>query len=188
VTAPKGASYGDKMNIIVTVQSIQDPNISDSVTISSSVKQTIIAVKTIIGQEVGVVRDIAYRVSNDEKKDIFSIISPVSLRGYIFIETMHPDRLGDILKTVKYAKGMVDGEINLDEISHYLVPQAAVVGINIGDLVEVVDGPFKGEKAKIIEIYEDKEEVKLELFEAMVPIPITVKGDAVRLLEKEENI
>ena len=32
-----------------------------------------------------------------------------------------------------------------------------------------------------------KEEVTVELFEAMVPIPITVRGDHVRVLEKEAN-
>ena len=36
-------------------------------------------------------------------------------------------------------------------------------------------------------IDQSKEEVTVELFEAMVPIPITVRGDHVRVLEKEVN-
>jgi transcriptional antiterminator NusG len=31
-----------------------------------------------------------------------------------------------------------------------------------------------------------KEEITVELFEAMVPIPITVRGDHVRVLSKDE--
>jgi transcriptional antiterminator NusG len=36
-------------------------------------------------------------------------------------------------------------------------------------------------------IDEGKEEITVELFEAMVPIPVTVRGDSVRVLEKEER-
>ncbi len=56
-----------------------------------------------------------------------------------------------------------------------------------GNIVEVIAGPFKGEKARVQRIDEGKEEVTVELFEAMVPIPITVRGDHVRVLEKEPN-
>ncbi len=33
---------------------------------------------------------------------------------------------------------------------------------------------------------ESHEELTIELFEAMVPIPVTVRGDSVRVLSKEE--
>ena len=56
-----------------------------------------------------------------------------------------------------------------------------------GNIVEVISGPFKGEKARVQRIDQAKEEVTVELFEAMVPIPITVRGDHVRVLEKEVN-
>jgi transcriptional antiterminator NusG len=51
--------------------------------------------------------------------------------------------------------------------------------------VELVAGPFKGEKARVQKIDESKEEITVELFEATVPIPVTVRGDSVRVLEKE---
>ncbi|MFA5314292.1 MAG: transcription elongation factor Spt5, partial [Methanomassiliicoccales archaeon] len=47
-------------------------------------------------------------------------------------------------------------------------------------------GPFKGEKARVQKIDESKEEITVELFEALVPIPVTVRGDHVRVLEKEK--
>ena len=56
-----------------------------------------------------------------------------------------------------------------------------------GDIVELVAGPFKGEKARVQKIDETKEEITVELFEAMVRIPVTVRGDHVRVLQKEEE-
>ena len=38
----------------------------------------------------------------------------------------------------------------------------------------------------LVEPKEVKEEITVELIEAMVPIPVTVKGDSVRLIEKEK--
>ena len=70
-------------------------------------------------------------------------------------------------------------------IDHYLAPKPLVSGIMEGDVVELVAGPFKGEKARVQNIDEAKEEITVELFEAMVPIPVTVRGDHVRVLEKE---
>jgi transcriptional antiterminator NusG len=60
-----------------------------------------------------------------------------------------------------------------------------VSGIVEGDIVELIAGPFKGEKARVQQIDENKEEITVELFEAMVPIPVTIRGDHVRVLEKE---
>ncbi|WP_201013822.1 transcription elongation factor Spt5 [Candidatus Methanomethylophilus sp. 1R26] len=65
------------------------------------------------------------------------------------------------------------------------MPVSAVVGIEEGDLVELVTGPFKGEKARVQKIDENKEEITVELVDAMVPIPVTVKADSVRVVEKE---
>ncbi len=61
-----------------------------------------------------------------------------------------------------------------------------MVGIVEGDLVELISGPFKGEKARVQQIDQTKEEITVELIEAMVPIPVTVKGDSVRVIEKEK--
>ena len=49
----------------------------------------------------------------------------------------------------------------------------------------MTSGPFKDEKAKVVRIDEAKEDVVLELIEAAVPIPVTVKGDQIRLIQKE---
>jgi len=50
-------------------------------------------------------------------------------------------------------------------------------GIAEGDIVELIAGPFKGEKARVQRIDEGKDQVTVELYEATVPIPVTVRGD-----------
>ena len=48
----------------------------------------------------------------------------------------------------------------------------------------MVNGPFKGEKARVQKIEEAKEEITVELIEAMVPIPVTVKGESIKVIGK----
>jgi len=51
----------------------------------------------------------------------------------------------------------------------------------------MVSGPFRGETAKVTHIDDSKEEITVELFESVVPIPITVRGEQVRVLKKREE-
>ena len=117
---------------------------------------------------------------------MFAILSPGTLRGYVFVEGMNTERLREKTRDIRKARSFVDGETSLAEIDHYLTPLSTVVGIVEGDLVELINGPFKGERARVQHIDSNKEEITVELIEAMVPIPVTVKGDSVRIIEKEK--
>src|SRR5438034_733792 len=95
---------------------------------------------------------------------------------------MNPDRLEEIVRGLRRARGVVKGEgestgISFSEIEAYLTPKPIVSGIMEGDIVELVAGPFKGEKARVMKIDETKEEITVELFEAMVRIPVTLLVD-----------
>jgi len=81
---------------------------------------------------------------------------------------------------------VIKGASSFGEVEHFLTPKPAVVGINEGAIVELISGPFKGEMARVKRVDVAKEEITVELFEAMVPIPITVRGDHVRVLSKDE--
>lgn len=155
----------------------------------------IYAIKTSIGHEKTVADGIAFKAKR-EKVDVYSILSPAPMRGYVYLEGVNPDRLTDLVKGVKRARGMVRARgttdpnasaIPIEEIAHFLEPKPLVSGIVEGNIVEITQGPFKGEKARVIQIDENKEEITVELIEAMISIPITVRGDAVRVLEKEED-
>jgi transcriptional antiterminator NusG len=51
-------------------------------------------------------------------------------------------------------------------------------------LVEVIGGPFKREKAKIVRINEVKREAKIEFIDSAVPIPITIKTDLLKVIKQ----
>ncbi|PTD94549.1 transcription elongation factor Spt5 [archaeon SCG-AAA382B04] len=146
----------------------------------------IFALKTTANQERAVA-DMVYQTAKREKMDIRAVLAPDSLRGYVLVETPRSDILLQAEDKIPHSKGIVEGETSFDEVEHFLTPKPAVSGISEGDIVELIAGPFKGEKARVKRIDETKEEIVLELFEAMVPIPVTVQGDHVRVLDQKEQ-
>lgn len=187
VEVPHGVKYGDKVDIILTGTSHGDTLMSETLTLSTAAQQTYFAVKTQLGQERDVVDAIGNRAQRSDVA-VFGVLSPAKLRGYVFVEAMNKDRLKDVVRGIKKARGVVEGDTGLsfDDILPYLTPKPLVSGIKKGDIVELVAGPFKGEKARVQQIDESKEEITVELFEAMVPIPVTIRGDSVRVLEKDQ--
>ena len=188
VICPKGARFGDTVETEVTAD---DGSGTTSMNFKAIASQSIMVLKTQIDQERSVadtlyLKAVAEAQSNSTKpKDIYAILSPAGLRGYVFVEGMNTDRLLEKTRDIKKARSFIDGETDIEEVGPYLIPMSAVVGIVEGDIVELVNGPFKGEKARVQQIDQAKEEITVELIEAMVPIPVTVKGDSVRVIEKE---
>lgn len=180
VTCPKGARYGEFAEVTVRVAV---GNGVDSVVAKAVAVQSIVVLKTQMDQERSVADSLAAKADLGDK-DIYAILSPANLRGYIFVEGMNTDRMREKTRDIRKARSFVEGESSIDEIGHYLQPLSPVVGLAEDDLVELVSGPFKGECAKVQQIEAGKEEIKVLLVGAMVPIPITVKADSVR---KKEN-
>jgi transcriptional antiterminator NusG len=149
-------------------------------------KTKIFAVKTQVGKEQNTAELINSRAGKAKIK-IFSILVTPELRGYIFIESYNREQIKDMIKTVTYARNMMDCDIPIDQIEHFLVPASAVAKISEGDVVEMVAGPFRGETAKVTHIDDTKEEITVELFESVVPIPITVRGEQVRVIKRKEE-
>ncbi len=185
ITSPTGARFGDKITVLVSASLKDDPNVSDVATLQASARQSILAVKTSIGHEKTVADSLASRAKG-KPIGVFAILSPATIRGYVFVEAMNTDALREVVKGVRRTRGLVKGETSFGEIEHFLTPKPIVSGIVEGDIVELIAGPFKGEKARVQQIDEAKEEITVELFEAMVPIPVTIRGDHVRVLEKEK--
>ena len=127
-------------------------------------------------------------IENSKKKnlEIFSLIRPHDLRGYIFIEAISKEEAEQAFRGVPYARGILPKPIDYKEIEHMLEQIKVQVNIKNKDIVEVISGPFKREKAKVIKIDKTKEEVVVELLEAAVPIPLTLKLDSVKVIRREE--
>ncbi|MGC8645662.1 MAG: transcription elongation factor Spt5 [Thermoplasmata archaeon] len=179
VETPKGADLADAATVKLRI------NGAEETLFSVKVRQTIIVVKTTIGQEFKIARDIGLKAKVDKHDYIYGILVPADVKGYIFIETLYPDRTMALLRSIRGARNMISGEVQISEIENYLVSKPAIEALGVGNFVEVTEGPFKGEKARITHIDTSRDEITLELQNAIVPIPLTVKADSVKLLEKE---
>ena len=168
-------------------------------------------VKTGIGAEQRVAIEMQARLGGSGslamiQNQIFSILHPPVMRGYVMVESSarhHVERLigrtggrdrktrGVMLSTpIKNAKAVLGGqdsaEAPLEDILPYLEPKAVTSGIEVGCIVEIITGAFKGEKARVVSVSETKEEVSMELYEADIPMTLNMRGDHVRVLERVE--
>lgn len=122
-----------------------------------------------------------------KKLGVYSVIAPHGMRGYIFVEAQDRHEAEQAAFGVPYAKGLLPNEIDYKEIEHMLEQVKKEVNIQKNDIAEILSGPFKREKCKITRIDKAKEEVVVELLEAAVPIPITLKIDAVKVIRRDEK-
>ncbi len=126
--------------------------------------------------------------SNAQKKhfDVYAVIHPHGMRGYIFIEAKNKEAVEEASHGVPYAKGILPSLIDYKEIEANIEQVKTQMNIEKKDIVEIISGPFKREKAKVTRVDQQKEEVIVELLEAAVPIPITVKIDSVKVIRREK--
>ena len=143
----------------------------------------IFSVKTTASQE----RTVADMIASRDESSIHAVLAPESLTSYVMVEAEDQGVIERVLDDIPHARTLVPGTSSLAEVEHFLSPKPDVEGIAEGDLVELVAGPFKGEKAQVQRIDESKDQVTVELYEATVPIPVTVRGDQIRVLDSEER-
>jgi transcription termination/antitermination protein NusG len=182
ITAPVGVRYGDRVEVRLGAAT-SEGGAPVRLTLACVARQATLAIKTSRGYEREVADTLLARA--EEKPDVvFSLLVPSSLRGYVFAEGMSSEGVREMLKGIRKARGLVEGETTLKEVEPLLVPKITVEGFVEGAIVELISGPFKGEKARVKKIDQAKEEITVELIEAVVPIPVTVRGDHVRMLER----
>jgi transcriptional antiterminator NusG len=127
-------------------------------------KNRIFAVKTTSKQERTVADNILKAIDTKATDiKVASIIVPNELQGYVLIETPEQrNRIEQLVELIAHARVVTKGETTLAEVGHFLIPKPVVAGIDEGTIVELIAG----------------------LYESVVPIPITVRGDNVRVVEK----
>ncbi|HKZ49385.1 MAG TPA: transcription elongation factor Spt5 [Candidatus Nanoarchaeia archaeon] len=142
-------------------------------------------VRTTVGREAQVVDFLA---SNAKKvKGVYAVFFPHGMAGYILVEADNPDIIKQISAGVPYVGGVLRTPTKMAEIDHMVEFKPEQVAVNKGDIVEIIAGPFKGEKAKVTRIDVQKSQVVLELLEAAIPIPITLNLDSIKVLTKAEQ-
>ncbi|MEK6914184.1 MAG: transcription elongation factor Spt5 [Nanoarchaeota archaeon] len=121
--------------------------------------------------------------------NIYSLSRPHGLRGYIFLEAADRDSAEEASYNLPYVKGIIGKTVSYEEIKNMLEPVLEEINIEKGDIVEIIGEPFKKEKAKVIRVDKSKGESVVTLLAAVVPIPVTVRLDNIKVIrrEKEEN-
>ncbi len=143
----------------------------------------IFTVRTTVGQESLVV-DILKRKLAKEELNIYALGVIPGLKGYILIEADNEVTVQRGITDTPHIKGrgIVGGEIKLEELSSLLESKPLMKSIKEGDMVQIIAGPFNKEKARVKRINPTKEDVTLELLEAAVKIPITIKAEHIRVI------
>jgi transcriptional antiterminator NusG len=147
----------------------------------------IFTVRTVVGQE-RMVADMLYEKVKKSKPNVYSILVMDGVKGYLIVEALTEGDVRKVIYGLPHIKGVIKGQTTIDQIKHLLELKPLTEGISKGDIVELTSGPFKSEKAKIIRVDALKDEITLELTEAVVPIPVTVKADMVRVIIKETPV
>ncbi len=136
-------------------------------------------VRTVVGREL----DIALIIENRAKSmnlDIRSIIVPPRTRGYIIVEAPSHYVVNVAIRDLKYVRGRVGRRMSEDDVMKLIKVEPIVTKINVGDIVEIIGGPFRGMKAKVEAKDEERNEVVLSLLEASYPLQITLSADLVK--------
>jgi len=124
-----------------------------------------------------------------EKKaiNLFSVLRPHGLRGYVLVEAEDRESAEEAVFNLPYVKGIIGKTIGYKEIKNMVEPSVTSISIKEGDIVEIIGSTLKGEKAKVIRIDKQKEEVVVNLLGAVVQLPVTIKIDNVKVIRREEE-
>jgi len=109
------------------------------------------------------------------------------LRGYILLEAEDRESAEEAVFNLPYIKGIIGKTITYEEIKNMIEPTITSISIKDGDIVEMIGQTFKGEKAKVLRIDKQKEEVVISLLGALVQFPVTVKLDNIKVIRREEG-
>ena len=148
-------------------------------------KPRIFGLRTTANREEQVMDFVISKLKKDKVGEVYSIIRAHGMRGYVFVEATSRTEAEQMTARIPYARGILPQEIQYEEIDHMLEQVKVERNIRKSDIVEIISGPFKREQAKVMRVDKTKEEVVVELLQAAVPIPITVKMDAVKVIRRE---
>ena len=160
----------------------QEPTDVGSHTNSASPESShLFAVKTTGGQEKIVMRLLEARIKM-EKINIQSAVLLSDFKGYVVIEAQDPSAMFDAIQGIRHVRGHLRGELTYDDIEKYLIKKSTVSELAVENTVEIIGGPFKGMKATITRLDQEKEEATVVLLDATYQLPVTVDANYLKLV------
>ncbi len=139
----------------------------------------IYAIKTTSGRELDVAliieRRVLEKLEKGEEPHITSIFIAPGISGFVFIEARRAEDAYRLVSNIKYVKASRALKVSLEEAAQMLKPKLVVEELNVGDEVEIVRGPFRGMRARVVSIDKSKSAVTVNLLEAAFSIPVTIQ-------------
>lgn len=148
--------------------------------LSQEIKSHIFAVRTTGGQEKVVMNLLQNKIKTN-KITILSVLLVDNLKGYIVIEAKDANAAFDALQGIRHIRGQLRGELSFEDIEGYLVTKSNAPQIAIDNIVEIIGGPFKGMKATVTRVDNDKEEATVILLDAPYQLPVTVDSSYLKI-------
>jgi len=146
--------------------------------------EMIFAVRTIVGREE-VVLESLYNRAIKNNIPVKALIHPQEIKGYVFVEG-DIESVRELIKGVVNVRGLITTPVNIDELKKFLKPKESKIEVSLGDIIEVVSGPFKDTRGKVTRIDSIKREITIEPLEVSIPIPITIPIEFVKIVEKKK--
>lgn len=149
-----------------------------------SKQNSFFAVRTTAGQELNVLLMLEVR-ARTAGLPIYSIVSLPNLKGYVVMETPGLHVVYEAIRGLKHIKGKASGTLKWEALESLLKPKSLIDMLKEGEEVEIIAGPFRGMRARVVGVDKVKNEVSLSVLEASYPLTITVPIDYIRLARKE---
>lgn len=116
--------------------------------------------------------------------DVRSIVYSKDLKGAVFVEVGDPKDLYYLIRGVKSIRGRAL-QVSVDEVIKLVRPAVVTAEVTRGQVIQVIGGPFKGMKGKVVEVR--KSEVDITLLEGDSKIVVTVPIDQVKPVSESEG-
>ncbi len=133
----------------------------------------------------------AAQVSLSKKEEfagVYAIFRPESVKGYVFVEAESLTKVVDSLRGIPNNKGVIRTPVSFSELEKYFEKDGEQIIVSERDIVEIISGPFKGDRAKVVRIVPGKDEIIVEPTNMAVPIPITMSLDDIRVIQTAQEV
>ena len=124
------------------------------------------------------------RKQEGKESPVYSILVLEAQKGYVFFEAPNAQAVSDSISGFKHVKGMVPGYIQFSDIEKFLVEKSMISDLNVNDIIEIIAGPFKGMRARINRIEEQKKDVTVMLLDAPYQLPVTVDVGSIKIISR----
>jgi transcriptional antiterminator NusG len=129
------------------------------------------------GQESLIASTLQTKLVSKEITGIFSVIFLDNFKGYVIVEALDSHAAYEAMHGIRHIRGQIRGELPFKDIEGYLIKKPVVTELTIDDTVEIIAGPFKSMKAKIMRVDYEKQEATVVLLDSPYQIPVTVDAN-----------